>query len=157
MDTDAAITTFLGLERLAVAGVSRSGGSPANAIARRLRETGHQVFAINPAGGEVDGHPVFPNLAAVPGGVQGVVVVTSPAHARTLAAEAKAAGAEWIWFHQGFGPVSFDDEALRVAHEAGLKVIDVGCPMMDCCPDVFHRCARAVFRVVGRIPATLPD
>lgn len=157
MDTDAAVDAFLALRRIAVAGVSRRGTSPANAIAKRLRESDHEVFAINPSGEEVDGHPTFPSLSAVPGGVEGVVVVTSPDHARELAAEAPRAGATWIWFHQGFGPVSFDAQTLRIAHDAGLKVIDVGCPMMYCCPDGFHRCARAVFRWVGRIPGTLPD
>ncbi|MCB9796715.1 MAG: CoA-binding protein [Alphaproteobacteria bacterium] len=152
MDTTAATEAFLALERIAVAGVSRSGQSPANAIATRLRETGHEVFALNPSGEEIDGHPSFASLGAIPGGAQGVVVVTSPEHAREVAAEAGASGVEWIWFHQGFGPVSYNEETLRVAHDAGLKVISVGCPMMYCCPDGFHKCAKAVFRVFGRIP-----
>jgi predicted CoA-binding protein len=153
MDIDAAVKSFLDLRRIAVAGVSRSGSSPANAIAERLRETDHEVFAVNPAGEPVDGHPCYPSIGAIEGGVEGVVVVTSPDHARVIAQDAAASGAEWIWFHQGFGPVSFDDETLRVANEAGLKVISAGCPMMYCCPDGFHRCARAVFRFFGRIPA----
>ncbi|MCB9684000.1 MAG: CoA-binding protein [Alphaproteobacteria bacterium] len=155
MDIDEATKTFLALERIAVAGVSRKGASPANAIATRLREDGRQVFAINPSGEEIDGHPSWPHVGDVPGGVQGVVVVTDPEHATAVAREAGEAGAEWIWFHQGFGPVSYDDETLRVAHDAGLKVISVGCPMMYCCPDGFHRCARAVFRFVGRIPGNI--
>ncbi len=137
MQIDQAVQAFLDLDRLAVVGVSRAGDSPANAIARRLRETEHQVFAVNPSA------------------VQGVVVVTRPEQAREVAAQAAAAGAEWIWFHQGFGPVSFDDETLRIAHDAGLKVISAGCPMMYCCPDGFHRCARAVFRLFGRIPGEI--
>jgi predicted CoA-binding protein len=39
---------FLAQPRLAVAGVSRDRKQPANLIYRRLRATGHQVFAINP-------------------------------------------------------------------------------------------------------------
>lgn len=75
----------LGLNRIAVAGVSRAGKSPANAIAKRLRETGGAtgriVFAINPAGDAIDGEPTFAAVDAVEGGVDGVVVVTNPAHA----------------------------------------------------------------------------
>lgn len=152
MDIDTATATFLSLKRIAVAGVSRSGGSPANAIATRLRESDHEVFAINPSGEAIDGHPSYPNLAAVPGGVEGVVVVTKPEQARAIATEAGAIGATWIWFHQGFGPVSYDDETLKAAHDAGLHVISVGCPLMYCCPDGFHKCAKAIFRFVGRIP-----
>lgn len=153
MDVDLATRTFLDLKHIAVVGVSRAGQSPANAIAKRLRETGHVVSAINPSGETIDGHPTWPTLVAVPGEpVQGAVVVTRPEQAHAVVADAKAAGVEWIWFHQGFGPVSYDEETLRLAHEAGLKVIAVGCPMMYCCPDGFHRCAEAVFRFFGRIP-----
>ncbi len=152
MEMQEAARAFLALRRIAVAGVSRKAQSPANAIARRLRETGHEVFAINPSGETIDGEPSFPSVDAVPGGVEGVVVVTSAAHARQVAEDAAAAGAEWIWFHQGMGPVSFDDEALETARRAGLRVISVGCPMMYCAPDGFHRCAKGLFRFFGRIP-----
>jgi predicted CoA-binding protein len=155
MHIDQAAAAFLSSPRIAVAGVSRSGQSPANAIATRLRQTDHQVFAINPSGREIDGHPSYATLSAVPDGVDAVVVVTPPLQARALAAEAGQIGATWIWFHQGFGPVSYDDEALRIAHDAGLKVIHVGCPMMYCAPDGLHRCARSLFRWVGRIPKNI--
>ncbi|MGF1466518.1 MAG: CoA-binding protein [Sandaracinaceae bacterium] len=91
MEIDAAARAFLDLERIAVAGVSRKGQSPANAIAARLRETGHEVFALNPSGEEIDGQPSFPDVGAIPGGVQGVVVVTAPEPARAVAADAGAA------------------------------------------------------------------
>ena len=152
MDIDTATKAFLALERIAVVGVSRTGQSPANHIAKRLRETGHQVFAVNPSGEVIDGEATYPSLKALPTPVQGAVVVTTPEQARLVAVDAAASGVEWLWFHQGFGPVSYDDEALRIAHDAGLKVLHVGCPMMYCCPDGFHRCAEAVFRFVGRIP-----
>jgi predicted CoA-binding protein len=155
MNIDEAVKTFLDLKRIAVAGVSHAGTSPANAIAKRPRDSGHEVFAVNPAGDVVDGHPTWPRVDAIEGGVQGVVVVTKPEDALEVARDASRAKAEWIWFHQGFGPVSFDDAVLKTAHDAGLKVIAVGCPMMYCCPDGFHRCARAVFRVFGRIPCDI--
>jgi len=157
MHMDDAVATFLGLSRIAVAGVSRSGDSPANAIAQRLRETGHEVYAINPAGVTIDGEPSYPDLAASPAQIEGVVVVTRPEQARAIAEQAGRAGVEWIWFHQGVGPVSYDDDTLRAANDAGLHVISAGCPMMYCCPDGFHKCARAVFRFFGRIPKELPE
>lgn len=152
MDIESATKAFLALRRIAVVGVARDGQSPANHIARRLRETGHEVYAVNPRGETIDGEPTWPALSALPVAVQGAVVVVPPQAARVVAAEAGPAGLEWLWFHQGFGPVSYDDEALWIARTAGLKVIHVGCPMMYCCPDGFHRCAEAIFRFVGRIP-----
>jgi len=152
MQMDEAAQTFLALRRIAVAGVSRTAKSPANAIAQRFREHDYEVFAINPSGETIDGHPSFEAVDAVDGGVEGVVVVTNPAHALEIVPQAARAGAAWIWFHQGMGPVSFDDEVLRAAREAGLNVIAAGCPMMYLAPDGFHRCARGLFRFFGRIP-----
>jgi predicted CoA-binding protein len=152
MNIDDAVQAFLSKKRIAVAGVSHAGDSPANAIAKRLRETDHEVFPLNPSGDVIDEHRCYASLRDIDGGVEAVVVVTKPADALSIAKDAAATGAEWIWFHQGFGPVSYDDEVLQVAHDAGLKVISAGCPMMYCCPDGFHRCARAVFSFFGRIP-----
>ena len=46
MNVDTATSTFLGLKRIAVAGVSRAADSPANAIAKRLREADHEVLSL---------------------------------------------------------------------------------------------------------------
>lgn len=152
MQMDEATRAFLALRRIAVAGVSRTAKSPANAIAKRFRDNDYEVFAINPTGETIDGQPSFATVDAVDGGVEGVVVVTNPAHALEIVPQAARAGARWIWFHQGMGPVSYDDEVLRAAREAHLNVIAAGCPMMYLAPDGFHRCARGLFRLFGRIP-----
>lgn len=39
---------FLSQRRIAVAGVSRDARQPANLVYRRLRQAGHDVFAVNP-------------------------------------------------------------------------------------------------------------
>ena len=44
-----------GQTRIAVAGVSRDSKQPANLIYRRLRATGHEVFAVDPNADEVEG------------------------------------------------------------------------------------------------------
>ena len=152
MQMDEAAQSFLALRRIAVAGVSRSNRSPANAIAQRFRDHDYEVFAINPSGETIDEQPTFATVDAVDGGVEGVVVVTNPKAALELVPQAARAGARWIWFHQGMGPVSYDDAVLAAARDAGLNVIAVGCPMMYLAPDVFHGCARGLFKLFGRIP-----
>lgn len=152
MELDRAVAEFLALKRIAVAGVSRSGKSPGNAIAQRLRETDHTVFAINRSGETIDGQPSYSTLDRIPGGVDGLVVVTNPREATALTEQAAAAGVKWIWYHQGFGPESFDAETLSTANRLGLKVIAAACPMMYLNPDVVHRCARTAFQWFGRIP-----
>lgn len=48
------VAEFLAGKRIAVAGVSRSGKAPANAIFRRLAESGHEAIPVNPNFKEVE-------------------------------------------------------------------------------------------------------
>jgi predicted CoA-binding protein len=155
MTVEDAARAFLANDRIAVAGVSRTGDSPGNGIAERLKASGHTVFRVNPNADTIDGERCYPSVDAIEGGVDAVVSVTEKSHAGEVADQAVRAGAEWIWYHQGFGPVSFTDDAVKQAREAGLKVIAVGCPMMYDTPDVGHACIKTCFKWVGRIPKSI--
>lgn len=151
---DEAAADFLAQRRVAVAGVSRRGDVAANAVYRRLRTAGYDVFAVNPHADEVEGDPCYPDLASIPGGVGAVVVATHPAVAADVVREAADLGVRHVWFHRGLGPGSVDAEAVRLAESLGLDVIAGGCPLMFLEPvDVGHRCIRWVSEVTGRLPA----
>src|SRR3712207_9332942 len=85
---------FLAHTRIAVAGVSRDAGQPANLIYRRLRDSGHDVFAVNPRADTVEGDPCFASLRDVPAAVDGVVVVTTPEVALQVVADCVSARSE---------------------------------------------------------------
>ena len=69
---------FLAQERIAVAGVSRAQtDAAANGIYKKLRDSGYQVFPINPKAEEVEGDTCYPNVQSIPGGVDGVIIVNS--------------------------------------------------------------------------------
>src|SRR5687767_3921665 len=125
-----AAAEFLAQKRIAVAGVSRDDKQPANLIFRRLRDTGHEVFAVNPNASEVEGTDAYASVAAIPGGVDGVVVVTPPDAALGVVAGCVAAGVPRVWLHRGLGPGSVSDEAVAYGREHGLQVIAGGCPNM---------------------------
>jgi predicted CoA-binding protein len=61
-----------------VAGVSRdkSHHPVGNLIYDRLKKTGHDVFAVNPHMETFEGDHCYPDLQSIPGGVDGVVVIT---------------------------------------------------------------------------------
>ena len=142
---------FLSHKRIAVAGVSRKGDVAANAIYRKLREAGYEVYAVNPNGGEVEGDRAWETIAAIPGGVDGVVIAAHPAASAQLVRDAAAAGIRRVWMHRAIGGGSVDDEAVRLANQLGLSVIPGSCPMMFCEPvDIAHKCMRWVFRATGR-------
>ncbi|WP_372524388.1 CoA-binding protein [Piscinibacter sp.] len=148
-----AVAEFLAGKRFAVAGVSRSGQQPANAVLRKLRDCGFDVVAINPHANQLEGSACYPDLASVPGVVDGLVVVTHPDVAAELVRQAAARGVRQIWFHRSFGGGSVSDAALQACAELGIRPIVGGCPLMYCQPvDVAHRCFRWWLGRTGRIP-----
>lgn len=149
---------FLAQKRIAVAGVSRQGDAAANAIFKKLRQTGHQVFPVNPNATEVEGVHCYPNLTAIPGGVDGVVLAAPPSTAVSLVRECGALGIKRVWMHRSFGQGSVDDEAVRLCAELGLSVIPGSCPMMFCEPvDVAHKCLRWFLQVSGKEAQPSPN
>ncbi len=147
------VEDFLAQKRIAVAGVSRSGEGTANLIYRKLRDSGYQVFALNPHATEIEGDTCYPNLIAIPGGVAGVVVATTPEVTLTIAQECVDLGISRIWMHRSFGPGSVSEEAVALCRRHNMQVIDGACPMMFCQPvDMAHACMRWVLRVTGGLP-----
>jgi len=149
----ASIEEFLACRRIAVAGVSRDPGQPANAMFRRLRSTGHDVVPINPRASDVEGVPCYPDLSSVPGGVDGLLIAAPPAAALDLVRQSVSRGVRYVWFHRSIGEGSVSHDAVREAEAAGLRPIVGGCPMMYCGPvDPFHFCMRAFLSWRGRVP-----
>ncbi|MGY1617007.1 CoA-binding protein [Geodermatophilus sp. SYSU D00691] len=150
--TKQAVSDFLAHKRIAVTGVSRTPADHgANVVYKRLRERGYDVVAINPNADEVEGDRCFHDLKSVPGGVEGVVIATSPAHADATVRECVDLGIQRVWMHRGPGPGSVSDDATRYGREHGLTVIDGGCPcMFDPTADPGHKVMR--FFGVGHMP-----
>jgi len=126
-----ATSEFLAQRRVAVTGVSRTPKDHgANVVYKRLKERGYEVFPINPNADEVDGDHAFHDLKSVPGGIDGVVIATSPAHAEATMRECVDLGIDRVWMHRGPGAGSVSDEATAYGREHGVTVIDGGCPCM---------------------------
>jgi predicted CoA-binding protein len=149
---------FLAQPRIAVAGVSRDTKQPANLVYRRLRDTGHEVYAINPNATEVEGDPCHPDVASLPVPVDGIVIVTTPAVAEALVADCVAAGVPRVWLHRGLGPGSMSQKAVALCREHGIAVIPGGCPnMVGATSDPGHRCMCALLKLTGKVPRHVPD
>ena len=147
-------TDFLSLRRIAVAGVSRDGRQASNVIYRRLRQEGYDVSPVNPVADQVEGDRCYASLSDIPGGVDGVVVVTHPDAAAEVVRECVELGIRRVWFHRSFGIGSVSDEAAQVCAREGITAIQGGCPMMFLEPvDLPHRCIRWVLDVTGKLPA----
>lgn len=148
-----AVAAFLAGKPIVVAGVSRSGNAPANAIFRRLQATGLEPVAVNPNAAEIDGQRCYPNVEAVPGPVHGVMVVTHPKDATAVVRAALGRGVKQIWFHRSFGDGSVSEEAVALCRSHGVEPIVGGCPLMYCGPvDPAHRFFRWWLRRGQRVP-----
>jgi hypothetical protein len=153
-DVPAPIAAFLCGRRFVVAGVSRSGDQPSNAILRKLRSCGYEALPLNPHATELEGGPCYADLAAVPGRIDGLIVATHPDVAESLVRAAAALGIRAVWFHRSFGTGSVSEAALRACAESGIEPIVGGCPLMYCEPvDLPHRCFRWWLARRGKIPA----
>ena len=147
------MAAFLAGRRLAVAGVSRSGRAPANAILKRLRDTGHDAVPVNPNASEIDDQVCYPDLDAVPDAIDGVMIATRPAVAADVARAALDRGVTHIWFHRSFGDGSVSAEAVALCRARGIEPIVGGCPLMYCgSVDPGHRLFRWWLRRKGRVP-----
>ena len=143
---------FLNQQRIAVVGVSRSETGTANAIYRKLRETGHTVFAVNPNSGSIDGEPFYPNLQAVPEPVHGVFTLTTPEVTEEVVLQCIEAKIPRVWMHRSFGN-SVSEKAVQMCRDNGIKVIPGACPMMFAEPvDFGHKCIKWWMGVTGKLP-----
>ncbi len=144
---------FLEGRRFAVAGVSRTRGQAANAIFRRLVDSGYEVFPVNPIASEVEGVKCFSSVVEVPGALDGVVVATPPAAAADVVRQCAEKDIGLVWMHRSFGEGSVSDEAVAECERLGIRCIEGGCPMMFCEPvDFGHRCMRWWLQRKGRVP-----
>ena len=153
---DAKVRDFLAQRRIAVAGVSRDNSHrPAsNLIYRRLKSTGHDVFAVNPHLLTFDGDRCHPDVQSIPGGVDGVVVVTRPDTSARIVRDCNDAGIRRVWMHQSIGTgSSVSPEAVEYCRQHDISVIAGACPMMYVAgADFGHTCMRWILKLTGGLP-----
>src|SRR5512132_3664809 len=110
------VDDFLAQKRIAVAGVSRdkSHHPVGNLIYQRLKKTGHEVFAVNPHMPIFEGDRCYPDLQSIPGGVDGVVIITRPETTERIVHDCRETGVRRVWMHQSMGKgTSVSPEAVE--------------------------------------------
>src|SRR4030043_547038 len=112
------VNDFLAQKHIAVAGVSRNPqAKAANRIFKKLKETGHQVYPINPRTDTVEGDPCYPNLKNVPVKIDGVVICAPPQAAEQIVKECAELGIKRVWMHRSFGQGSVSDTAVKFCEQ----------------------------------------
>jgi uncharacterized protein len=147
---------FLAQKRIAVAGVSRNNSHhpAANLIYHRLEGSGHDVFPVNPHMQTFAGDRCYPDLPSIPGGVDGVVIVTRPDVAERIVHQCSDAGVRRAWMHQSLAKgSSVSPAAVEYCRQHDISVIAGACPMMyGDGVDFGHACMRWILRLTGGLP-----
>ena len=151
------IQDFLSQKRIGVVGVSRqhSHHPVGNLIYRRLKNQGHHMFAVNPNMQTFEGDQCYPNVGSIPGGVDGVVIITRPAITEQIVKECQDAGIRRVWIHEGMpkSATSVSGNAVEFCRNHDINVIAGACTMMYG-PDVDfgHTCMRWFLKLTGGLP-----
>ena len=153
---DGKVSDFLAQKRIAVAGVSRNKSNhPAgNLIFRRLKDTGHEVFPVNPHMPTFEGTRCYPDLKSIPGGVDGVVIITRPETTARIVRECAEAGVRRVWMHSSAAKgSSVSADAVEFCRRNDITVIAGACPMMfGPGVDFGHTCLRLFLKLSGGLP-----
>lgn len=146
-----AVDEFLAQRHFAVVGVSDAKGNFAKTIYRELRSHGYDVVPVNPSATTVDGDRCYPDVASVPGDIDGAIVMVNQEVSASVVRACAERGIPRVWLFKGVGgPGAVSDEAVRIARERGLSVVEGACPLMFVgSPGWFHRVHRFVRRRNG--------
>lgn len=148
---------FLSQKNIAVAGVKRNSEGTANIIFKKLRDSNHNVFPVNPGTDSFEGVKCYPDIKSIAQKIDGVVIVTKPSVTEQIVKDCIESGVKRVWIHNMFGvkgskssTTSLSETAVRLCNDNNITVIPGGCPMMFCEPvDFGHKCIRGIARMVG--------
>lgn len=149
------VDDFLAQKRIAIAGVSRTKEDAASLIYRKFKGAGYQVFPVNPKADTFDGDTCYPDLKSIPGGVDGVVIVTRPQLTEEIVHQCPEAGVSRVWMHQSLMKTgtSVSPKAAEFCQQNHISLIAGACPMMFCEPvDFGHKCMRGLMRLTRNLP-----
>src|SRR5262249_25042166 len=96
----------------------------------------------------------YPDLKSIPGGVDGVVIITRPETTDQIVRDCSDAGVRRVWMHAGLGTgSSVSKEAIEYCRKHDISVIAGACPLMYCDHvDFGHKCSRWLMKITGKLP-----
>ena len=146
------VERFLDGHRFAVVGASDDEKNFGGTIYRELKAHGYEPVAVNRSATSVDGDTCFPALEAVPGALDGVIVMVSADAAVDVVRECAKLSIDRVWLFKGVGTGAVSEEALRACAENGIDVIPGACPLMFLEPVAwFHRAHRGMRHLTGSL------
>jgi predicted CoA-binding protein len=126
LPTEEELRSILGRSRsVAVVGLSSKPWRDSHRVAAYLQRHGYRIIPVNPKETEVLGERAYPSLLEVPVPIDAVDVFRRSEYTPEIARQAVAVGARVLWLQVDI----VNDEARRIAEEAGLDVVMGACMM----------------------------
>ena len=154
---DNMVEEFLAQKKIAVVGVSDKRDTGCNLNYRKFKETGYQVFAVNPRISEFEGDPCYPDLKSIPEKPDAVFILAGPKVTEDIVQQCVDLGIKHVWMHCMMGTkpglvqsmTSVSQDAVQMCRENGIAVIPGSCPNQFLKPDFGHAMMRVMWRTFG--------
>jgi predicted CoA-binding protein len=122
------IPEILALRNFAVVGASRDTGKFGYKVYRALKQSGYNVYPVNPNAETIDGDQVYPLLDNVPERLDCVVTVVPPEVTFEIVRQAGQLNVRYMWMQPG----SESESAVIEAHAQGIDAVYGGpCIMVE--------------------------
>ena len=154
---DNMVEEFLAQKKIAVVGVSDKRDTGCNLNYRKFKETGYEVYAVNPRISEFEGDPCYPDLKSIPEKLDAVFILASPKVTEDVVQQCVDLGVKHVWMHCMMGTkpglaqsmTSVSQEAVALCKANGIAVIPGTCPNQFLKPDFGHAMMRVLWRTFG--------
>ena len=154
---DNMVQDFLAQKKIAVVGVSDKRETGCNMAYTRFKESGYQVFAVNPRISTFNGATCYPDLRSIPDKPDAVFILASPKVTDQIVQQCADLGIRHVWMHcmmgtrpgLAAGMTSVSQEAVEVCKANGIAVIPGSCPNQFLKPDFGHKAMRGLWRLFG--------
>ncbi|HEX6270724.1 MAG TPA: CoA-binding protein [Anaerolineales bacterium] len=148
---------FLAQKKIAVVGVSDKRETGCNLAYKKFKESGYQVFAVNPRMTTFDGAPCYPNLKSTPEKPDAVFILANPKVTEQIVQQCVELGIKHVWMHCMMGTkpglaasmTSVSQPAVELCKANGIMVIPGSCPNQFLKPDFGHGLMRVMWRAFG--------
>ena len=137
LDVDSVVDQILGMQTIAVVGLSKDPSKPSNDVASYLMNHGYRIVPINPTVNEILGEKAYPSLLSLPDSLKREIDTVDifrrtedvpPIVAEAITLHASFGHPKAVWMQLGIK----NESSARDAAIAGLLVV------MDRCMKIEH-------------------
>ena len=144
---DNLVQNFLAQKKIAVVGVSDKRDTGCNLAYTKFKDSGYQVFAVNPRISTFNEAPCYADLKSIPEPPDAVFILANPKVTEEIVQQCVDLGIKHVWMHcmmgtkpgLAAGMTSVSQSAVEMCAINGIEVIPGSCPNQFLNPDGGHK------------------